>query len=87
MLFAIYGFRASEVATLCLDDIDWGHDRLRIARAKRREAQIYPLLPSVGKALIEYLHSVRKATSHREVFLTGVSPYRPLSRGGLYDIV
>jgi integrase/recombinase XerD len=87
MLFAIYGFRASEVAALCLDDIDWEHDRLRIARAKRREAQIYPLLPSVGKALIEYLQSVRHSTSHREVFLTVVSPYRPLSGSGLYDIV
>lgn len=87
MLFAIYGFRASEVATLCLDDIDWARDRLRISRAKRRESQIYPLLPSVGKALIEYLQSVRHSTSHREVFLTVVSPYRPLSCSGLYDIV
>lgn len=87
MLFAIYGFRASEVATLCLDDIDWARDRIRIARAKRRESQIYPLLPSVGKALIEYLQSVRHSTSHREVFLTVVSPYRPLSCSGLYDIV
>ena len=87
MLFAIYGLRASEVATLCLDDIDLGRDRLRIARAKLREAQIYPLLPSVGKALIEYLQSVRQNTSHREVFLTVVSPYRPLSCSGLYDIV
>ena len=43
MLFAIYGLRASEVATLCLDDINWGRDTLRIARAKRREAQTYPL--------------------------------------------
>lgn len=87
MLFAIYGFRASEVATLCLDDIDWARDRLRITRAKRREAQIYPLLPSVGNALIEYLQSVRQNAPHREVFLTIVSPYRPLSCSGLYDIV
>ena len=87
MLLAIYGFRSSEVARLCLDDIDWGHDRLRIARAKTREPQIYPLLPSVGKAIIEYLKLVRQVTSHREVFLTVVSPYRPLSCSGLYDIV
>lgn len=87
MLFAIYGLRESEVAMLCLDDIDWEHDRLRISRAKRREAQVYPLLPSVGKALIDYLQSVRRTTSHREVFLTVVSPYRPLSCSGLYDIV
>lgn len=87
MLFAIYGFRAIEVATLCLDDIDWARDRLRVVRAKRREAQICPLLPSVGNALAEYLKSVRHHSSHREVFLTVVSPFRPLSSDGLYDIV
>lgn len=87
MLFAIYGLRASEVAKLRLDDIDWEHDQLRVPRAKRREAQVYPLLPSVGRALTDYLQSVRRSTSHREIFLTLVSPYCPLSRGGLYDMV
>ena len=57
MLFAIYGLRESEVAKLRLDDIDWEHDQLRIPRAKRREPQVYPLLPSVGRALTDYLLS------------------------------
>jgi integrase/recombinase XerD len=87
MLFAIYGLRESEVARLRLDDIDWEHDQLRVPRAKRREPQIYPLLPSVGQALIDYLQSVRRSSSHREVFLILVSPYRPLSLSGLYDMV
>jgi integrase len=87
MLFAIYGLRESEVAKLRLDDIDWEHDQLRVPRAKRREPQVYPLLPSVGNALIHYLQSVRRSSSQREVFLTLVSPYRPLSLSGLYDMV
>ena len=66
----IYGLRESEVAKLRLDDIDWEHDQLRIPRAKRREPQVYPLLPSVGRALTDYLLSVRRSTSHREIFLT-----------------
>ncbi|CAE6851840.1 Tyrosine recombinase XerC [Paraburkholderia nemoris] len=88
MLFAIYALRESEVATLRLDDIDWEHDQLRVPRAKRGKAQVYPLLPSVGNALIQYLQAVRRCdTLHREVFLTLVSPYHPLSRSGLYDMV
>lgn len=87
MLFSIYGLRESEVARLRLDDIDWEYDQLRVPRAKRREPQLYPLLPSVGKALIHYLQSVRRSSSHREVFLTLLSPYRPLSVSGLYDMV
>ena len=66
MLFAIYGLRAREVANLRLDDIDWEHDRLRVPRAKRREPQVFPLLPSVGKAVADYLCTVRRSTSHRE---------------------
>ena len=87
MLFSIYGLRESEVARLRLDDIDWEYDQLRVPRAKRREPHLYPLLPSVGKALFHYLQSVRRSSSHREVFLTLLSPYRPLSVSGLYDMV
>jgi integrase/recombinase XerD len=87
MLFAIYGLRAIEVANLRLEDIDWGHDLLRVPRAKRREPQVFPLLPSVGRAIADYLHSVRRSTSHREVFLTLKTPYSPLSRNGLYSMV
>jgi site-specific recombinase XerD len=87
MLFAIYGLRVSEVAKLRLDDIDWEHDQLRIARAKGREAQIYPLVASVGNAIIHYLRAVRRSAPYRELFLTLVAPYRPLSASGLYDMV
>jgi integrase/recombinase XerD len=87
MLFAIYGLRAIEVANLRLDDIDWERDQLRVPRAKRREPQVFPLLPSVGKAIADYLRSVRRSTLHREVFLTLMTPYKPLSRSGLYDMV
>lgn len=87
MLFAVYGLRVSEVAKLRLDDIDWAHDQLRVPRAKRREPQVYPLVPSVGNAIIQYLQSVRRPSPHRAVFLTLISPYSPLSTGGLFNIV
>jgi len=87
LLFAIYGLRTSEVAKLRLDDIDWAHDQLRVPRPKRRESQVYPLLPSLGNAIIEYLQSVRPPSPHRAVFLTLISPYTPLSPGGLFHIV
>lgn len=87
MLLAIYGLRASEVVQLRLDDIDWERDQLRVPRAKRREPQVYPLLPSVGNALLQYLQSVRHPSPRREVFLTLISPYSPLSRGGLFHVV
>jgi site-specific recombinase XerD len=87
MLLAIYGLRASEVVILRLDDVDWEHDRHRVARVKRREAHLYPLVPSVGNAIVRYLQTVRRASAHRTVFLTLTSPVRPLSRSAVYGIV
>ena len=87
MLLAIYGLRVSELTGLRLEDIDWTHDQLQVRRAKRRQPQCYPLLPSVGNALIDYLQSVRRPCVHREVFLTLISPYSPLSTGGVFHIV
>ena len=87
MLFAIYGLRSGEVATLRLEDIDWENNQVKITRKKQRRSQIYPLIPVVGNALIQYLRSVRPRCSHREVFLTLKAPIKPLSISGLSHLV
>jgi integrase/recombinase XerD len=86
MLFAIYGLRASEVATLRMEDIDWEHDLISISRAKGRGRQIYPLSSTVGNAILRYLQEVRPRCLRREVFLAFSAPLRPISRGGLYSL-
>jgi integrase/recombinase XerD len=50
MLLAIYGMRSGEAASLRLDQIDWSGRILRLFRLKRRQAQVYPLIPSVAEA-------------------------------------
>ena len=87
LLFAIYGFRSSEVGSLRLDDIDWERGLLLVSRAKRRIRQTYPLISSVGEAIILYLRDIRPRCSHREVFLTLLPPFRPLSRECLRSVV
>lgn len=86
-LLALYGLRSSEVRRLRLEDIDWENSRLSVYRSKQRKAQTYPLLPTVGHAIIHYLRTVRQQSSHREIFLTLKAPLHPLSVGGLYNIV
>lgn len=86
MLFAIYGFRATEVAKLRLEDINWEHDQIIMCRVKGRGSQVYPLLPTVGNAIVRYLREVRPQSSRREVFLTLAAPLRPISRAGLYSL-
>jgi len=86
MLLAIYGMRSGEVASLRLDQIDWGSRVLRLFRLKRRQAQVYPLLPSVAEALVRYIDTVRPPVPHSEVFLRLQAPWRPIKPSSLYDI-
>jgi integrase/recombinase XerD len=86
-LFAVYGFRSGEVAGLCLEDLNWAQDRICLKRSKQRSTQEYPLLPSVGEAILRYLEQVRPRSSRREVFLTLRAPISSLSAGALYHVV
>ena len=69
MLFALYGFRAREVAQLRLDHLDWDRDLLLgVPARKTADLPASPLMPVVGTAIIRYLQTVRPASQHRELF-------------------
>lgn len=86
-LFALYGFRSGEVARLRLEDLNWAQDRISITRPKQRRSHEYPLLPCVGESILRYLEQARPHSAYREVFLRLRAPIRPLSAGGLYNLV
>ncbi len=87
LLLSVYGLRSGEVRHLRLDDIDWSHDRIRFVRSKSRRQETAPLEPRVGNAIARYLRDGRPKTESRIVFLTLRAPHRPLSTGGLYNVV
>jgi site-specific recombinase XerD len=82
LLIAVYGLRSGEVRHLRLDDIDWEREVIVVRRTKQRSIQRYPLVPVVGNAILRYLREVRPRCPHREVFLTQVQPFRPITSGG-----
>jgi integrase/recombinase XerD len=87
LLFAVYGLRVSEVARLRLEDIDWEHDQIIVRRYKQRRSQLYPLLPVVGNAIVHYLSVVRPKCGHRELFITLLAPWKPMSPAAFYQVV
>lgn len=87
LLHAIYGFRSRDVRTLCLEDLDWENETIHLFRSKQRKTQHYPLVKEVGEAILRYLKKVRPRSLRREVFLTLVQPFRPLSDGALATMV
>lgn len=87
MLLAIYGLRSGEVAALRLDGIDWSKRVLHVFRLKRRQPQVYPLLPSVAQALARYIDIERPKVAHPEVFIRLKAPLTPLGSSALYWVV
>lgn len=82
LLIIVYGLRSGEVRCLCLEDIDWEQEAIRIRRTKQHKTQRYPLVPAVGDAILRYLREARPRCQRREVFLTQVQPFRPLTAAG-----
>ncbi len=86
LLLATYGLRNSEICHLQLEDFDWEHETFRFKRSKLGPMQQFPLVQTVGRALVRYLKEVRpQRTSYREIFLTLYAPFRPLD--SLYGII
>jgi len=87
LLLAVYGLRSGEVRRLQLDDIDWKKDRLTVVRSKSGRREVLPLEPHTGNAIASYLRHGRPKCDRRSVFVTLNAPFRPLSNGGLYNLV
>ena len=87
LLFVMYGLRSSEVVNLRLDDINWQDSQITFTRTKQRRSEEYPLVAVVGNAFIHYLRTVRQRSAHREVFLTLIAPYKPLSIQALHSLL
>jgi len=76
LLLARLGLRASEVAFLELDDLDWEDGQVTV-RGKRGIRAALPLPADVGEAIAAYLRHGRPRSSCRRVFLRAHAP-----RGG-----
>lgn len=88
LLFAVYGFRVSEVCRLRLEDFNWDEEVIKIARSKQQlRTEIYPLSTTVGEAVLRYLKDVRPCCHYREIFLSLKAPVHPLGSSALWQIV
>jgi integrase/recombinase XerD len=79
LLLVTYGLRAREVAALTLDDVDWSRDRLCVHGRKAGHSSAYPLTPTVGAALLDYLQRGRPQMACRAVFSRARAPFTQLS--------
>jgi integrase/recombinase XerD len=88
LCLARLGLRASEVARLRLDDIDWRNGTVHVRTRKTGHGAVLPLPGEVGQALAAYLRRGRPATQTREVFvLHHMRVGAPISRHVVGDAV
>jgi integrase/recombinase XerD len=83
VLLITYGLRGREVAQMTLADIDWKRERIRVPERKAGHSTGYPLSPTVGAALLDYLQNARPKTGERRVFLRALAPQGPLTTGAV----
>jgi len=87
MLLAVYGLRSEEVRGLQLEDLDFDRELINIGRPKTRRKQQYPLVSTVGDAILRYLMEVRRWRPSRHVVLTLRAPHSPLSSSSIWKAV
>lgn len=61
LLAAEYGWRASDITSFRLDQIDWEKNRISMVQYKTAMPVEFPLLASVGNAIIDYIKHGRPA--------------------------
>jgi len=69
------GLRASDIAKLQLEDVDWDENHITIKMQKTQKEIRLPLLAEVGNALIDYLKNGRPVSSLKCIFLSSRAPY------------
>lgn len=74
LLLTIYGLRASEIAALTLDDLEWRAGVLHVRGRKGGHSAAYPLVPEVGDAVLDYLRNGRPETADRRIFFRIAAP-------------
>ena len=87
MVLIAYGLRASEVAGLQLDDLDWEKETLRVRPPQVGIHSSLSAFPGVGQAIVRYLTKARPLRPERALFLTLIAPIRPVTRQAVSNVV
>jgi integrase/recombinase XerD len=86
LLIAVYGLRYGEIRDLRLTDVDLERPILTVRRGKNYRAQRYPLNQKTVFSLRRYICEGRPTCESPALFVTSLSPHRPLSHGTVYAI-
>lgn len=89
LLAAEYGWRSGDITHFCFQDIDWDNNAISFSQQKTGNPVEYPLLASVGNAVIDYVKNGRPVTNVPEIIVSAESSKKgkPLSPPTIHSVV
>jgi integrase/recombinase XerD len=89
LLAAEYGWRTKDIVRFRFDQIDWDKNIIHFNQSKTDTPVEYPLLSSIGNAIIDYLRHSRPKTDATEVIVAAdtAKKGKPLSPPTIHSIV
>ena len=89
LLATEYGWRASDITGFSFDNIDWDKNEIHFNQHKTDVPVTFPLLATVGNAIIDYLKYSRPETDANEIIvsLENANKGKPLSSPTIHSIV
>jgi site-specific recombinase XerD len=89
LLAAEYGWRSSDITHFRFDYIDWDKNMIQFNQKKTDSPVEYPLLASIGNAIIDYTKNGRPSTDVPEIIVSAESSKKglPLSPPTIHSIV
>lgn len=79
LLLSALGLRASDVANIKFEDINWAQNRINLIQFKTGKEVELPLLSEIGNAIIDYLKYARPISSEPFVFLKASKPFNKVA--------
>ena len=70
LLASEYGWRSSDIVNFSFSQIDWDKNTITFSQQKTGNAVVYPLLSSVGNAIIDYLKNGRPDTNTQQIIVS-----------------
>jgi site-specific recombinase XerD len=89
LLAAEYGWRSKDIVSLRFDQIDWDRNVISFNQSKTDTPVEYPLLASVGNAIIDYVKNGRPDAGSDTVVVSAESGKKgkPLSPSTVHSVV
>lgn len=89
LLVTEYGWRAKDVTRFTFNDIDWDNNSISFEQHKTMHQVKFPLLATIGNAIIDYLKFARPDTDAQEIIVSmeNANKGKPLASPTIHSIV